>query len=141
VQEVIGEPLELDIVPFDPDSPSTSSSGMYEMEVPEDMEDISAPVSISVTGFHSLSNQPVFQPPSKKVAMLATPQETHSESNSKTKKVVKMADNHTFEAPAGATYEDPSMSLYGEMMDLMKKFNQVMSIHVSNFCLDYKLLC
>jgi len=55
----------------------------------------------------SLSNiKIILQPPSKKIAMGTNTDETHVESNSKTKKIVNKNDDHTFEAPAGATYED-----------------------------------
>lgn len=53
-----------------------------------------------------------------------------AEETSHCKKVVKMADNHTFDATVGATYEDPCLNTYSELMDLLKKFNQQMSLHV-----------
>jgi hypothetical protein len=56
-----------------------------------------------------------------------------AEESSQSKKVVKMADNHTFDgAVGGATYEDPCLNTYSELMDLLKKFNQQMSLHVRN---------
>jgi hypothetical protein len=57
-----------------------------------------------------------------------------AEESSQTKKVVRMADNHTFDGAAGATYEDPCLTTYSELMDLLKKFNQQMSLHVRKYC-------
>jgi len=60
--------------------------------------------------------------------------ETCTESNSKTKKIVNKIDDHTFEAPAGATYED----MLGKPVDLIKtNFNQVMSIYFFKFGIKF----
>lgn len=45
-------------------------------------------------------------------------------------KVVKMADDRTFETAVGATYEDPCVDTYIELMDLLKNFNLQMSLYV-----------
>ncbi|CAB3366875.1 Hypothetical predicted protein [Cloeon dipterum] len=55
--------------------------------------------------------------------------------NAKTKKVVKSANVHTFEAPANSTENtadnDLCFSLYGEILGKMKKLNIAVSKHVS----------
>lgn len=54
------------------------------------------------------------------------------EESSHRNKVVKMADNRTldFDSAVGATYEDPCVDTYIELMDLLKKFSQQMSLYV-----------
>jgi hypothetical protein len=73
------------------------------------------------------------QPAKTKKVVLNAPQEDSvaEAAPQQTKKVVRMADNHTFEAPLGATFEDPCLKTYGQLMDLMKKLNQEVAVHVS----------
>ena len=55
-----------------------------------------------------------------------------SESSQFNKKVANTVKIHTFVNPMGASGEDSCMSTYSKIMDLLKKLNQEISVHVSS---------